>query len=176
MKRMTITDETASALEQELEAHFNNEDYSDQELKKVELRLVKLHQVEKNLQRLVIEEGISFAYFKEHRIEIEAERAKLNDLIQTIEARRNLVKANFHVALNLAKQLDFLFEKGTFAEKRFLCETIFKRLNIDGDGIIKNSELNAPFSLISSVASSSECFQVGSPHWICTADPKSTPS
>ncbi len=84
--------EAASTLEQELEACFDNEDHSDQELKEAELRLVKLHQMEKNLRMLAIEEGISFADFKEHRTEIEAERAKLNDLIQTIKARRNLVK------------------------------------------------------------------------------------
>ncbi len=168
MKNITITDEAASMLEKELEACFDNEDHSDQELRKAELRLVKLHQMEKNLQRLAIEEGISFIDFKEHRTEIEAERAKLNDLIQTIKARRNLVKADFHVALNLAKQLDFLFEKGTFAEKRLLCETVFKRISIEDNGIIKNPELNSPFGLISSAANGSGCFQLG--RAVCAID------
>jgi hypothetical protein len=44
--------------------------------------------MEKNLQRLVIEESISFSDFKEHRTEIEAERAKLNDLIQAVQKVR----------------------------------------------------------------------------------------
>ena len=42
---------------------------------------MKLERVEKNLQRLVIEEDISFDDFKEHRARIEAERANLNDLL-----------------------------------------------------------------------------------------------
>jgi len=100
--------------------------------------LVKLHQMEKNLQGLAIEEGISFTDFRERRSEIKAERAKLNDLIERVKSRRDLVKADFEIALNLAKQLDFLFEKGTFAEKRLLCETVFKRLYIEDGKIMKN--------------------------------------
>ena len=83
-----------------------------------------------------------------------------------VKSRRNLVKADFEIALNLAKQRDFLFEKGTFAEKRLLCETVFKRLCVEDGQIIKNPELNSPFGLISSVASGSECFQIGSGGWI----------
>ncbi len=167
IKRITITEEAAARLEQKLTSCFDNEGYSDQELKKAESRLVKLHQMEKNLQRLVIEEGISFGDFKEHRTEIEAERAKLNDLIQIIKARRNLVQADFKVAVNLAKQLDFLFDKGTFAEKRLLCETVFKRIYIEDGRIIKNPELNSPFGLISSAAKGSGCIQLGSAYRIC---------
>ncbi len=124
--------------------------------------------MEKNLQRLAIEEGISFTDFREHRNEIEAERAKLNDLIEMVKSRRNLVRADFEIALNLAKQLDFLFEKGTFAEKRLLCETVFKRLYIEDGRIIKNPELNSPFGLISSLASGSGCFRLGRASWIRT--------
>ncbi len=165
IKRVTITDEMAAMLEEELTAWFDSEGNSDQELKQAESRLVKLHQMEKNLQRLAMEEGISFEDFREHRAEIEAERAKLNDLIEMTKSRRNLVKADFEIALNLAKRLDFFFEKGTFAERRLLCETVFKRLYIE-DGKISKPELNSPFGLIASVAGGSGCVQLGSGGWI----------
>ena len=170
MKNITITDEAATMLGEELTEWFDNEDNSDQELKRAEARLVKLHKTERNLQRLAIEEGISFADFREHRNEIEAERARLNDLVEMIKARRNLVKADFRIALDLAKQIDFLFERGTFAEKRLLCETVFKRLYIEDGRITKNPELNSPFGLISSMASGSGCFQLGSAYRIRTGD------
>ena len=118
------------------------------------------------ISRKIAKEGSSFTDFREYRDEIEAERAKLNDLVEIVKARRNLVKADFNIALNLANQLDFLFEKGTFPEKRLLCETVFKRIYIEDGKIIENPELNSPFGLISSVASSSGCFQLGSGGWI----------
>ena len=143
---------------------------SNEELKKAEARLNKLERMEKNLQQLVIEEEISIGDFKEHRSCIEAERAKLNETIETTRARRNLVKADFEIALNLAKQVDFLFDKGTFAERRLLCETLFKRVYIN-EGKITKTELNSPFSLITSAAgTSSESLQFGSGGWIRTND------
>jgi hypothetical protein len=86
----------------------------------------------------------------------------LNDLIEMTKSRRNLVKADFEIALNLAKRLDFFFEKGTFAERRLLCETVFKRLYIE-EGKISKPELNSPFGLIASVAGGSGCVQLGGP-------------
>ena len=164
----------ACMLENELARWFENEDNGDQELKRAEARLVKPRQMEENLQRLAIEEGISFQDFREHREHravIEAERAKLNDLIETIRSRRNLVKADFQMALNLAKQLDFLYDKATFAEKRLLCETVLRRVHIK-DGKIIRTELNSPFALIasSSSASGSESFQFSSAYRIRTGD------
>ncbi len=64
--------------------------------------------------------------------------------------RQHLVRADFEIALELATQLDFLFEKGTFDEKRLLCETILKRLYVE-DGKITRTELNAPFAIIARV-------------------------
>lgn len=56
--------------------------------------------------------------------------------------------------------MDFLFEKGAFAEKRLLCETVFKHLYIEDGRITENPDLNPPFSLITSAASrNSESFQ-----------------
>lgn len=169
MKSITITPEMASMLEEELTAWFESEGNSDQELKQAEARLVKLRQMEKNLQRLAMEEGISFEDFREHRADIEAERARLNDTVEMIKCRRNLVKADFEIALNLSKQLGFFFEKGTFAERRLLCETVFKRVHIE-DGKIKKPELNSPFRLIASLAGSSGTFQFGSAYRIRTGD------
>ena len=89
--------------------------------------MAKLERMEKNLQRLVIEEEISFEDFKEHRSHIEAERAKLKNSVDVIRQRQHLVKADFEIALQPATELDFLFDRGNFDEKRLLCETMFKR-------------------------------------------------
>lgn len=76
-------------------------------------------------RRSVIEEQISFEDFKEHRSQIETERSRLKNTVDTIRQRQHLVKADFEVALQLATELDFLFEKGTFDERRLICETVF---------------------------------------------------
>ncbi len=71
-------------------------------------------------------------------------------MVNTIKYRRNLVKADFGIAVDLAKQLDFLFEKGTLDERQLLCETVFKRLSVK-EGKIVQLELNPPFHLIAEV-------------------------
>ena len=132
-----------------------------------EARLVKLGQMENNLQKLAIEEEISFQDFGEHRTETDIERAKLNDLIKTIRSKHNLVKADFEIALNLTRRLNFLFEKGTFAEKRLLCEAVLKRVYIQ-NGVITKTELNPPSALIACAEEDSGTLQFGSPSWIRT--------
>ena len=59
-------------------------------------------------------------------------------------------------------RLDFLFENGNNDERRLLCETIFKRLNVS-DGNIVGFDLNSPFALIASRAEGSESFLSGQP-------------
>ena len=125
--------------------------------------------MEKNRQRLVIEEQISFEDFKEHRSQIEAERAKLKNTVDAIRQRQHLVKADFEIALQLATELDFLYEKGTFDEKRLLCETVFKRLYVE-EGKITKAELNAPFAIIAASAKGSESVLNGGPFWTRTRD------
>ncbi|MFC1940615.1 hypothetical protein ACFLXO_08055 [Chloroflexota bacterium] len=47
-----------------------------------------------------------------------------------IRQRQHLGKADFEIALQLAIQFDFLFDKGNHDERRLLCETVFKRLYV----------------------------------------------
>ena len=169
MRRIIISDKTAIALEKELSAWFEKESVSDSVLERAQTSLEKLRKIEKNLQRLAIEEGISFQDFRERRDEIEAEREKLKNLIESIKLLRNLVKADFELALNLAKQLGFLFEKGTFDEKRLLCETVFRRLHVC-NRVITKTELNPPFALITARVGSSVSFQFGRPEGIRTSN------
>lgn len=124
------------------------------EIEPAEARIVKLGRMEKSLQQLMLEKEITLANFKEHRIKIEAERARLQNVVDTISQRQHLIKADFEVALQLATELDFLFEKGTFDEKRLLCETVFKRVYLK-EGRVSEVELNAPFGLIASRGKSS---------------------
>jgi len=65
----------------------------------------------------MLEEEISLDDFKHHRARIEAERAKLQNTVDVIRQRRHLIKADFEIALQLAIELDFLFEKGNFDER-----------------------------------------------------------
>lgn len=120
--------------------------------------------MEKNLQQLYMEEEISLSDFKEHRANIEAERSRLNNMIESIRQRQHLVKADFEVALELATQFDFLYENGNFDQKRLLCETVLKRLYIE-DGNITKAEYNAPFTIIAR-ASGSESVKDGGRYWI----------
>jgi len=119
----------------------------------------------KNLQQMLLEEEISKSDFKEHRVRIEAERAKLKNTIDVISQRQNLVKADFEVALQLATELNFLYDKANFDEKRLLCETVIRQLNIK-NGTIVNMELNSPFALIATRAESSGAVLNGGRYWI----------
>ena len=70
--------------------------------------------------------------------------------------------ADFEIALQLAAELDFLFEKGTFDEKRLLCETVFKRIYLK-EGKISTVEFNAPFGLIAAGTRGSGAVPNGTP-------------
>jgi site-specific DNA recombinase len=146
-KSLTITENTRKMLREEMSRFFNEELEGDGQLKASEARLVKLERMEKNLQRLYMEEEISLADFKEHRAQIEAERSRLKTNVDSIRQRQHLVKADFEVALQLATQFDFLYENGNFDQRRLLCETVLKRLDVE-DGRITRTELNAPFAII----------------------------
>ena len=108
-KAITITEDARGGLRRELQSFFAGESQADRELKRAEARLAKLKRMEKNLQRLVIEDEIPFEDFKEHRAQIESERTRLKNTVEVINSRRNLVRADFEIALELATQLDFLF-------------------------------------------------------------------
>jgi hypothetical protein len=155
MREVTITEMARQELRRELTSWFDAEANGHRELRQAEARLTKLERMERNLQRLVIEEEIPLEDFKEHRAQIEAERARLKHTVDAIRQRQHLVKADFEIALQLATELDFLFEKGNFDERRLLCETVFKRLHVK-DGRITQVELNPPFGLIATRVGGSE--------------------
>ncbi|MGI2336846.1 MAG: recombinase family protein [Dehalogenimonas sp.] len=152
-KSLTITESTRKMLRQQMLKFFNEEVDGDGQLKASETRLAKLERMEKNLQKLYMEEDISIADFKEHRSQIEAERSRLKTNVDSLRQRQHLVKADFEVALQLATQFDFLYEHGNFDQRRLLCETVLKKLHIEG-GRITKTEYNAPFSII---ARANEC-------------------
>ncbi len=172
-KSITITEKACQDLRKEIEALFKAEANGNGELSKAETRLVKLARMEKNLQRLVIEEQISYEDFKEHRSQIEAEKSSLKNTVDAIRQRQHLVKADFEVALELATQLDFLFDKGTLDEKRLICETVFKCLYVE-EGKVTKAELNAPFAIIASRAKGSGTVSNGGEGGTRTPTPYST--
>ena len=107
------------------------------------------------MQQLMLEEQISLENFKEHRARIEAERARPQNTVDSIKQSQHLIKADFEVALQLATELDFLFEKDNFDERRSLCETIFKPFYLK-DVKISKVESNAPFGLIATEVTRSD--------------------
>ncbi len=76
-RSITITESDRSKLREELDRLFEAEVDDNEELKRAEARLVKLERMEKNLQRLALEEEISFEDLKEYRLEIEAKWSRL---------------------------------------------------------------------------------------------------
>jgi len=144
---LTITESKRQMLREELSRFFNEEVEGDGQLKAAEARLTKLERMEKNLQRLYMEEEISIADFKENRAQIEAERSRLRTTVDGIRQRQHLIKTDFEVALQLATQFDYIYENGNFDQRRLLCETVLKRLYIE-EGKIVRPEYNAPFAII----------------------------
>ena len=47
----------------------------------------------------MLEEEITLADFKEHRIKIEAERARLQNIVDAIKQKQHLIKADFEITL-----------------------------------------------------------------------------
>ncbi len=146
-KDLTISQDKRQWLREELSRFFTEETEGDGQLKTAEARLTKLERMEKNLQRLYMEEEISLADFKENRAQIEADRSRLRTTVDGMRQRQHLIKADFEVALQLATQFVFLFEKGNFDQRRLLCETVLKRLYVE-EGRITRAEFNAPFAII----------------------------
>ena len=146
-KNITITETTRQAMRKELSAFFAEEVEGNGQLKANEARLAKLERMGKNLQRLYVEEEISLADFKEHRAQLEAERSRLRTTVDGVRQNQHLIKADFEVALELATQLDFLYNNGNFDQRRLLCETVLKRIYVE-DGRITKTEFNAPFAII----------------------------
>ena len=172
VSQITISDSVSHKLNKGLMERFDDEEKGNMELEQTRLRLSKLKRMEKNLQQLALEEEISIDDFKEHRAKIEAERARLQNALDFMEQRQHLVIADFEIALQLATELDFLFEKGSFDEKRLLCETLFKRIYLK-EGKISNVELNAPFGLIMAKAKCSGTVPNGTPGGTRTRAPGS---
>ena len=125
--------------------------------------------MEKNLQELVLEEEISKDDFKQHRMRIEAEKANLKDLVETIRSRMRFVRGDFETALEIARNLDLLYKFGDDENRRLLCETVFRRISVR-DGKIVKVERNHPFELIYSQTKSSESLPTGTPGGIRTPD------
>jgi hypothetical protein len=69
--------------------------------------------------------------------------------VEVMKQRQHLVKADFEIALDLCTQLDDLWERGGFDSRRLLCETLFKKIHVEG-GNINQVLFNAPFSFIAS--------------------------
>ena len=108
-KNITITGDHKTSDEKELSAFFAEEVEGNGQLKANEARLAKLERMEKNPQRLYVEEEISLADFQGIIYQLEAERSRLRTTVDGVKQNQHLIKADFEVALELATQLDFRF-------------------------------------------------------------------
>jgi DNA invertase Pin-like site-specific DNA recombinase len=162
MKNLTITDDQKAALEAKLQEWFNAETSDNDEWDQAKERLAKLDRMEKNLQEIFLEEEISKEDFKERRLRIQAERTNLKYLVDTIESRRGLVRTDFEIGLQIANQLDSIFENGNNDSRRLLCETVFRQVRVR-EGKIVDLAMNAPFAIILSQGKGSESLLSGQP-------------
>ncbi|BAS31202.1 recombinase family protein [Dehalococcoides mccartyi] len=160
LRSIVISEETRQDLRGAIAKFFSAEADSNNELQKAQERLAKLERMEKNLQRLYIEEGISQADFREHRSQIEAEKSRLTTTVEVVKQRQHLVKADFEIALELCTELVTLWERGGFDGRRLLCETLFKEIHVEG-GNVNRVLFNAPFSFIASQINGSGTVTVG---------------
>ncbi|MFC1991874.1 hypothetical protein ACFLVC_04055 [Chloroflexota bacterium] len=94
-----VDEETRQDLRKELSGLLVEEVEGDRQLKADEARLAKLERMEKNLQRLYVEEEISLAVFKKHRSQIEAELSRLRATVDVISKRQHLIRTDFEMAL-----------------------------------------------------------------------------
>ena len=143
IKAHTVTEDERAGIEELFEKWFAGENKDNTELEQAKQRLAKLERMEKNLQELVLEEQISRGDFKQHRMRIEAERANLKDMVETISSQRRFARGDFETALETASTLDFLYRTSNNDNRRLLCETVFRQVRIR-DGKIVNVERNHP--------------------------------
>jgi hypothetical protein len=125
------------------------------ELSRACQRLEFLATKRKNINRMAAEQVIGWDEFKELRAEVESEEAELTSRIDFITRHQVLFSADFELALDIACNLGWLFEKGDFAERRLLVETLFKRINVS-QGKIMSYDLNPPFGIFCDPGTPSE--------------------
>ena len=95
---------------------------------------------------MAAEQIIDWDEFKELRNEVESEEAELRSRIDFITKHQTLFAADFELAMDIACNVGWLYEKGNFEERRLLAETLFKRINIS-QASIESYELNPPFNM-----------------------------
>ena len=126
----------------------------DSELSRARQRVDSLRTKRKNINRMAAEEIISWDEFKELRDEVESEEASLESRIEFITRHQTLFAADFELALDIACNLGWLFEKGNFEERRLLVETLFKSINVQKSKIF-SYELNPPFAMFCNIGKQS---------------------
>ena len=118
----------------------------DSDLSRAKQRLEFLVTKRKNVNRMAAEQIIGWDEFKELRDELEGEEATLKSRIDFITRHQTLFAADFELALDIACNLGWLYERGNFEERRLLVETLFKGINVQ-KGKISSYELNPPFAI-----------------------------
>ena len=163
VKSLAIQPECRPQLQNTLKQWLEDMGKSDEgsELSRARQRLEFLVTKRKNINRMAAEEIINWDEFKELRDELEGEEATLKTRIVFITRYQTLFAADFDLALDIACNLGWLFEKGNFEERRLLIETLFKSINVK-KGKILNYELNPPFALFCNTGKQSTSVNVGS--------------
>ena len=145
---LTIEQESRPNIESSLHKWLTKMGKGDKgsELSRARQRLEFLATKRKNINRMAAEQIISWDEFKELRGEVEGEEAKLKSRVDFITKHQALFAADFELALDVACNLGWLYENGSFEEKRLLVETLFERINVR-QGKIESYRLNPPFAM-----------------------------
>ena len=156
IRSVTVEQESRPRLEAALRqwlADMGREDEGS-ELSRAHQRLESLAAKRKNVNRMAAEEMIGWEEFRELRDEVEREEAALKSRVDFITRHQTLLAADFDLALDIACNLGWLYEKGSFEERRLLLETVFKRIYLRQTQIA-SYELNPPFAVFCSDRSDS---------------------
>ena len=77
---------------------------------------------------------------------MEAEEAALGSRIQMVMHHQTLLATDFKLALDIASNLGWLYGRVNFRERRLLVETLFKRVDAQGDKVAAY-KLNPPCNM-----------------------------
>ena len=148
MQSLTIARESRPVLEKTLKSWLAEmgEEGGDTELSRARARLAALEKKRKNVNRMAAEDIVSWEEFTELRDEVEHEEATLKSRIAMLTRHQALLAADFELALDIACNLGWLYDRGNNDERRLLAETIFKRIDVQ-KGRVVSYELNPPFGM-----------------------------
>ncbi len=122
------------------------------ERKVMETRKRKLEEKELNLWRAFTDHGMRPQFYERLAKECQAEREKLDGLIEALEAERGEQIANLDAALKIIAEIGDRFDKCTADQQRAILLQMVERVVINPVGTIVRVAWKAPFSYLTELS------------------------